>query len=157
VKAERTQALSAIKSTIVDRLAEEFPDKLREIAEVIEGIEYDTMRERVLTAGERVDGRDLDTVRRLPARWVGCRARTAPRCSPRADPGARLGDVGHDGRRAAYRLDRRRAGNDEVVHAALQLPALLDRRSEAGARHVAARDRPRRAGGAGVAGGAAAL
>ncbi|PYP09016.1 MAG: polyribonucleotide nucleotidyltransferase, partial [Gemmatimonadetes bacterium] len=63
VKAERTQALSAIKSTIVEQLAEEFPDKLREIAEVIEGIEYNTMRERVLTAGERVDGRDLDTVR----------------------------------------------------------------------------------------------
>ena len=63
VKAERTQALSAIKSTIVERLAEEFPDNLREIAEVIEGIEYNTMRERVLTAGERVDGRDLDTVR----------------------------------------------------------------------------------------------
>ena len=62
-KAGRTQALSAIKSTIVEQLAEEFPDKLREIAEVIEGIEYDTMRERVLTAGERVDGRDLDTVR----------------------------------------------------------------------------------------------
>jgi len=63
VKAERTQALSAIKSTIVEQLAEEFPDKPREIAEVIEGIEYHTMRERVLTAGERVDGRDLDTVR----------------------------------------------------------------------------------------------
>ncbi len=63
VKAERTQALSAIKSTIVEQLSEEFPDKLREIADVIEGIEYKTMRERVLTAGERVDGRDLDTVR----------------------------------------------------------------------------------------------
>src|SRR5881296_2680568 len=63
VKAERTQALSAIKQTIVEQVAEEFPDKLREIAEVIEGIEYNTMRERVLTAGERVDGRDLDTVR----------------------------------------------------------------------------------------------
>jgi len=63
VKAERTQALSAIKSTIVEQLAEEFPDKPREIADVIEGIEYKTMRERVLTAGERVDGRDLDTVR----------------------------------------------------------------------------------------------
>ena len=62
-KAERTQALSAIKQTIVQTLAEEFPDKLREIAEVIEGIEYNTMRERVLSAGERVDGRDLDTVR----------------------------------------------------------------------------------------------
>jgi polyribonucleotide nucleotidyltransferase len=63
VKAERTQALRAIKSTIVEQLAEEFPDKQRDIAEVIEGIEYKTMRERVLTAGERVDGRDLDTVR----------------------------------------------------------------------------------------------
>jgi polyribonucleotide nucleotidyltransferase len=63
VKAERTQALSAIKATIIEQLAEEFPDKLREIAEVIERIEYSTMRERVLTAGERVDGRDLDTVR----------------------------------------------------------------------------------------------
>jgi len=63
VKAERTQALSAIKSTIIEQLAEEFPDKLREIAQVIEEIEYKTMRERVLTAGERVDGRDLDTVR----------------------------------------------------------------------------------------------
>jgi polyribonucleotide nucleotidyltransferase len=63
VKAERTQALSAIKSTIVEQLSAEFPDNLREIAEVIEGIEYDTMRDRVLTAGERVDGRDLDTVR----------------------------------------------------------------------------------------------
>ncbi|HEV8382327.1 MAG TPA: polyribonucleotide nucleotidyltransferase [Gemmatimonadales bacterium] len=62
-KAERTQALSAIKSTIVDQLTEEFPDKQRDIAEVIEGIEYTTMRDRVLTAGERVDGRDLDTVR----------------------------------------------------------------------------------------------
>src|ERR1051326_2171873 len=62
-KSERTQALSAIKSTITDQLAEEFPEKLREIVEVIEGIEYDTMRDRVLTAGERVDGRDLDTVR----------------------------------------------------------------------------------------------
>jgi len=62
-KAERTQALSAIKSTINEQLAEEFPDKLREINDVIEGIEYNTMRDRVLSAGERVDGRDLDTVR----------------------------------------------------------------------------------------------
>src|SRR5213079_136175 len=45
------------------QLAEEFPDKQREVADVIETIEYNTMRDRVLTAGERVDGRDLDTVR----------------------------------------------------------------------------------------------
>jgi len=82
VKAERTQALSAIKSTIVEQLAEEFPDKLREIAEVIEGIEYDTMRDRVLTAEERVDGRDLDTVRPITCE-VGWLPRThGSRCSP---------------------------------------------------------------------------
>ena len=63
VKAERTQSLSAIKSTTIEQLAQEFPDKLREIAEVIEAIEYTTMRDRVLSSGERVDGRDLDTVR----------------------------------------------------------------------------------------------
>jgi polyribonucleotide nucleotidyltransferase len=63
VKAERTQALSAIKQTIVEQLAAEFPDSLREIVSVIEEIEYKTMRDRVLSAGERVDGRDLDTVR----------------------------------------------------------------------------------------------
>src|SRR5213078_718981 len=45
-KAERTQALRAIKSTTVEQLAEEFPDKAREIADVIEGIEYQTMRDR---------------------------------------------------------------------------------------------------------------
>ncbi|HEY7193976.1 MAG TPA: polyribonucleotide nucleotidyltransferase [Gemmatimonadales bacterium] len=63
VKAERTQALAAIKSTISEQLAEEFPNNARDIVELIEAIEYDTMRDRVLTAGERVDGRDLDTVR----------------------------------------------------------------------------------------------
>src|ERR1044072_6129030 len=62
-KSERTQALSAIKSTITDQLAEEFPEKLRAIVEVIEGIEYDTMRDRVLTAGERVADLYLHTVR----------------------------------------------------------------------------------------------
>ena len=62
-KAERTQALSAIKTATLEQLAEEFPDKLREIAEAIEEIEYRTMRDRVLSSGERVDGRDLDTVR----------------------------------------------------------------------------------------------
>jgi polyribonucleotide nucleotidyltransferase len=62
-KAERAQALGALKATIQEQLAEEFPEKGRDVARVIEDIEYQTMREQVLTAGERVDGRDLDTVR----------------------------------------------------------------------------------------------
>jgi polyribonucleotide nucleotidyltransferase len=62
-KAERAQALGALKATIQDQLAAEFPDNGKDVARVIEDIEYHTMREQVLTAGERVDGRDLDTVR----------------------------------------------------------------------------------------------
>src|SRR5207245_2145352 len=62
-KAERTQALAALKSTIQEQLAAEFPEKLKDVAAVIEEIEYRTMREQVLAKGERVDGRDLATVR----------------------------------------------------------------------------------------------
>jgi len=62
-KAERAQALGALKATIQQQLAEEFPENGKDVARVIEDIEYHTMREQVLTAGERVDGRDLDTVR----------------------------------------------------------------------------------------------
>src|SRR5438309_1069152 len=62
-KAERTQALAALKSTIQEQLAAEFPDNLKDVAAVIEEIEYRTMRDQVLSRGERVDGRDLATVR----------------------------------------------------------------------------------------------
>ncbi|HEV8305436.1 MAG TPA: polyribonucleotide nucleotidyltransferase [Gemmatimonadales bacterium] len=64
-KAERAQALGALKATIQEQLAAEFPDNGKDIAHVIEEIEYETMREQVLTAGERVDGRGLDTVRSI--------------------------------------------------------------------------------------------
>jgi polyribonucleotide nucleotidyltransferase len=64
-KAERAQALGALKATIQEQLAAEFPDNGKDIAHVIEEIEYETMREQVLTAGERVDGRSLDTVRSI--------------------------------------------------------------------------------------------
>jgi polyribonucleotide nucleotidyltransferase len=62
-KSERAQALAALKATIQEQLAEEFPENGKDVGRVIEDIEYHTMREQVLTAGERVDGRDLDTVR----------------------------------------------------------------------------------------------
>ena len=53
--------------------------------------------------------------------------------------------------------DQRAGGDDEVVHAALQLPAVLDRRSAPDARHVASRDRPRQPGRARAAGRAAGV
>src|SRR3989442_1393441 len=45
------------------------------VASAIEAIEYRTMREQVLTRGERVDGRDLDTVRAISSE-VGVLPRT---------------------------------------------------------------------------------
>jgi polyribonucleotide nucleotidyltransferase len=63
VKAERAQAISALKATIQDELAEQFPDNLKDVGTALEDVEYRTMREQVLSRGERVDGRDLDTVR----------------------------------------------------------------------------------------------
>ncbi len=74
-KAERAQALAALKSTIQEQLAAEFPDNLKDVAAVIEEIEYRTMREQVLTNGERVDGRDLATVRPITCE-VGVLPRT---------------------------------------------------------------------------------
>ena len=62
-KSERAQALAALKATIQGQLAAEFPDNLKDVAAAIEDIEYRTMREQVLTRRERVDGRDLETVR----------------------------------------------------------------------------------------------
>ena len=74
-KAERAQALAALKATIQEQLAAEFPDNGKDVATVVEDIEYRTMRDQVLSRGERVDGRDLDTVRPITCE-VGVLPRT---------------------------------------------------------------------------------
>ena len=53
----------AVKEKAVAPLLVEFPEKAREIANELEEIEYRVMRKQVLEKGERVDGRDLDTIR----------------------------------------------------------------------------------------------
>ncbi len=62
-KASRVGGVKAIKEKAVAALLVEFPDKGREIANELEEIEYRVMRKQVLDKGERVDGRDLDTIR----------------------------------------------------------------------------------------------
>src|SRR6266516_3851707 len=54
-KSERAQALASLKATIQEQLAAEFPENTKDVANVIEEIEYHTMRNQVLTHGERVD------------------------------------------------------------------------------------------------------
>jgi polyribonucleotide nucleotidyltransferase len=74
-KAERAQALAALKSTVQEQLAPDFPENGKDVAAILEDIEYRTMREQVLSRGERVDGRDLDTVRPITCE-VGVLPRT---------------------------------------------------------------------------------
>ncbi|MGH7538759.1 MAG: polyribonucleotide nucleotidyltransferase [Gemmatimonadales bacterium] len=74
-KAERAQALAALKATIQEQLEAEFPENVKDVGTVLEDVEYRTMREQVLARGERVDGRDLDTVRPIACE-VGVLPRT---------------------------------------------------------------------------------
>jgi polyribonucleotide nucleotidyltransferase len=62
-KANRAQAVKKVKEEVLVQLALEFPDKVKDIQNELEEIEYRVMRKQVLEKGERVDGRDLDTIR----------------------------------------------------------------------------------------------
>ncbi len=62
-KAGRAAGVKALKLEVLQQLAETYPDKAKDIAAELEEIEYRVMRAQVLEKGERVDGRDLDTIR----------------------------------------------------------------------------------------------
>ena len=63
-KAGRAAAVKAVQATKCCRAPRSnYPDARPEITGELEDIEYRTMRKQVLEKGERVDGRDLDTIR----------------------------------------------------------------------------------------------
>ena len=62
-KAGRASNVKTVKEQILGQLVTEHADKGRDIAEELEEIEYRVMRKQVLERSERVDGRDLDTIR----------------------------------------------------------------------------------------------
>ncbi|HEX2451920.1 MAG TPA: polyribonucleotide nucleotidyltransferase [Gemmatimonadales bacterium] len=62
-KAGRSKAVKDLKQQVLEQLGAEFPDALKDIAGALDDIEYRVMRAQVLERGERVDGRDPDTIR----------------------------------------------------------------------------------------------
>jgi polyribonucleotide nucleotidyltransferase len=62
-KASRSSGVKGVKDEAMTALLVEFPERGREISGHLEDIEYRVMRKQVLERGERVDGRDLDTIR----------------------------------------------------------------------------------------------
>ncbi len=62
-KATRYAQVKKVKSDVAKALAEDFPDDKATIGNLLEELEYVALRGQILDKGERVDGRDLDTVR----------------------------------------------------------------------------------------------
>jgi polyribonucleotide nucleotidyltransferase len=62
-KATRSAGVKGVKEQALSTLLAEYPERGREISNHLEDIEYRVMRKQVLERGERVDGRDLDTIR----------------------------------------------------------------------------------------------
>ncbi|MFN0179691.1 MAG: polyribonucleotide nucleotidyltransferase [Gemmatimonadales bacterium] len=71
-KAGRAAQLRAVRDATLAAIATEFPDKVKDAEREMEEIEYRTMRHQVLEKGERIDGRDLETVRpiSIEAGWL---------------------------------------------------------------------------------------
>jgi polyribonucleotide nucleotidyltransferase len=62
-KAGRAAAGKLVRSKAIEALTAEFPDNIKQFGGLLEDIEYRVMRAQVLDKGERVDGRDTDTIR----------------------------------------------------------------------------------------------
>jgi polyribonucleotide nucleotidyltransferase len=62
-KAGRSGAVKAVKDSVQAQLAAEFPDRGKDVEHELEEVEYRVMRHQVLDKGERIDGRNLETVR----------------------------------------------------------------------------------------------
>jgi polyribonucleotide nucleotidyltransferase len=59
----RAAAIAAVHLEVANALAEQYPEGAKEIRTALEEIEYRAMRAQILDKGQRIDGRDLDTVR----------------------------------------------------------------------------------------------
>ena len=102
------------------------------------------MRGAILRDGTRIDGRDTENgaADRLPGRPPAAGARLGA-VHARRDTGAGRRDARHRPGRADHRRARGRV--PRKLHAALQFPALLDRRGRPHGFARTARDRPRQA------------
>ncbi len=62
-KEERSLKNKELNNKVQEALAEKYPEREKDIAEILHDIEKDLMRERILTEGKRLDGRTTTEVR----------------------------------------------------------------------------------------------
>ena len=86
-KAERNDRTDEIKGEVVERLAEQYAGREKEIGAAFRSLTKKLVRQRILTDHFRIDGRGITDIRALSApRWPWCPVRTAARCSSAARP-----------------------------------------------------------------------
>ncbi len=66
-KAGREDAVSQIKKDTREALSEQYPGKEKAIGAIIDLIEYEDLRKRILDEGRRADGRNPDQIRQITA------------------------------------------------------------------------------------------
>ena len=131
-KAERDQRTDEIKTQVLERLADTYEGREKEVGAAFRSLTKKLVRQRILTDHFRIDGRGITDIRALSAEVA---------IVPRAHGSALfergetqiLGVTTLDMVKMAQQIDSLGPENVQAVHAPLQLPAVLHRR-----------DRPRR-------------
>ena len=139
-----TRTVDKVSTTSSPAIPEDDPERKAEAKSIVKELKEKILRDEILERGQRLDGRKFDEIRNDHdrSRRPAAHARLG-RVHARRDPGARHRDARH-GRRPAEGRDGRRR-DVEALHAPLQLPAVLGRRSAsscadpAGARSATAR------------------
>ncbi len=143
-KQARTDKVDDVKKKAKEAIGGAEQSKTDLVGKLFKDLERDIVRGDIVKTGKRIDGRDSKTVRPISSE-VGILPRAHgsalfTRGETQA-PGGR--HARHRPGRADHRRARRRIPRE--LHAALQLPALLDRRSGPHGLARPARDRPRQA------------
>ena len=125
-KEERNDRTDEIKAEVLERLADTYAGREKEIGAAFRSLTKKLVRQRILTDHFRIDGRGITDIRALSAE-VGRGAAGARQRAVRAwrDPDPRRHHAGHGQDGPADRLAG--TGDDQALHAPLQLPAVLDR------------------------------
>ncbi len=144
-KVARSKAVNALKDEVGAAIKAKFPEATPfEISQAFDYLQKKAFRVAILDRKSRCDGRGLGDLRQLSAETgllprshgsaLFARGETQALCL--AHPRDHAGSAGHG------RLHRRR--DQQGLHPALQLPALLGRRNRPHGRHEPPRNRPRR-------------
>ncbi len=128
-RSERNAREEQVKADVAEHFAEQFEGRETEVGDALYAIQKETMRRRIIDEGLRPDGRKLTKCAPSGAKSACCRGLMAPVFSPAAR------------RRSCpllpwppwlnSRTGRYRRRRLQALHASLQLPRLLHRRSEA--------------------------